>query len=165
MDYIPYLRDILLTQLHEGSQDSINRVVSTLDDCEISREDLTESMEHFQMTDIHRLSYTKDIDSKTKSALTRMYNKQAHRAQGLAEGSSFSASKSKKKKGPSSAAAEEDTLEDAEGINAEDDDDDDDNDVSKFIKTNKPAAESKKSTAGSSSSAKRKPAKGKGKAR
>ena len=50
-------------------------MIVLLDECEITREDLTESMESFKFPGVKRHSYS-DVDSKAKMAFTRMYDVQ-----------------------------------------------------------------------------------------
>lgn len=51
---------------------NIHEVIRLLDECEITREDLTESMESFKFPGVKRRSYL-ELDSKAKTAFTRMY--------------------------------------------------------------------------------------------
>lgn len=50
----------------------VEEVINLLDECEISREDLTESMESFKFPGVKRHAYS-DLDTKAKTAFTRMY--------------------------------------------------------------------------------------------
>ena len=52
---------------------NIHEVINLLDECEITREDLTESMESFKFPGVKRHSYS-ELDSKAKTAFTRMYD-------------------------------------------------------------------------------------------
>lgn len=51
-------------------------MIGLLDECEITREDLTESMESFKFPGVKRHSYS-ELDSKAKTAFTRMYDAHA----------------------------------------------------------------------------------------
>lgn len=48
----------------------IDEVIELLDSCEISREDLTESMESFKFPGVKRHSYS-ELETKAKTAFTR----------------------------------------------------------------------------------------------
>jgi replication factor C subunit 1 len=54
---------------------NVQEVIELLDECEITREDLTESMESFKFPGVKRHSYS-ELDSKAKTAFTRMYDAQ-----------------------------------------------------------------------------------------
>ncbi len=60
-----------LTKLSDGLKE-IENVIKILDDCEIGKEDLSESFEHFKLPGIERLSYDQ-LDSKLKAAFTRRF--------------------------------------------------------------------------------------------
>ncbi|CAH0479979.1 unnamed protein product [Peronospora belbahrii] len=81
LDYVPYMKEILLIKLLSG-EDNIHEVIGLLDECEITREDLTESMESFKFPGVKRHSYS-ELDSKAKTAFTRMYNKTSHTSQAV----------------------------------------------------------------------------------
>ncbi|GLE00134.1 hypothetical protein PINS_up008861 [Pythium insidiosum] len=141
LDYVPYMKEILLTKLLEG-EDRIQEVVDFLDACEISRDDLTESMESFKLPEVKRLSYAQ-LDTKAKSAFTRLYNKASHKSQAVVEKELLSTTV-KKGRGRAAAAATDDN---EDGLpppsDAEEDSDqggDDDIDLSKFQKKGRGAA-------------------------
>ncbi|KAG3109906.1 hypothetical protein PI124_g10917 [Phytophthora idaei] len=130
LDYVPYMKEILLKKLLLG-EDNIHEVIELLDECEISREDLTESMESFKFPGVKRHSYS-ELDTKAKTAFTRMYNKVSHKSQAVVEavlGSTII------KKGRGKAAA---TKDDESGLpppsDAESEPEEEDVDVSKFQK-------------------------------
>ncbi|KAG2760402.1 hypothetical protein Pcac1_g27692 [Phytophthora cactorum] len=130
LDYVPYMKEILLKKLLSG-EDNIHEVIELLDECEISREDLTESMESFKFPGVKRHSYS-ELDTKAKTAFTRMYNKASHKSQAVVEavlGSTII------KKGRGKAAA---TKDDESGLpptsDAESEPEEEDVDVSKFQK-------------------------------
>ncbi|KDO22543.1 hypothetical protein SPRG_11725 [Saprolegnia parasitica CBS 223.65] len=131
MDYIPFMKEILLTRLLAGDE-SMDEVIDMLDACEISKDDLTESMEHFKFPGVVRHSYA-ELDTKAKSAFTRKYNKGVHKSQALVEANL--AANPAKKKTSKKVAADDDGLGDDDGLMADDgDNDDDDDDVSQFQK-------------------------------
>ncbi|CAK4663576.1 unnamed protein product [Aphanomyces euteiches] len=134
MDYVPYMKEILLTKLLSGDE-SIDQVIEMLDECEISKDDLTESMEFFKLPGVTRHSYT-ELDSKAKSAFTRQYNKVAHKSQALVEADLLAkpAKRTVRK-------ADDDGMDALdEGVNEVDvDEDENDDDVSKFQAKKAPA--------------------------
>lgn len=98
LDYVPYMKEILLKKLLSGEdvrsarfvlqsksaesngllyQQNIQEVIELLDECEITREDLTESMESFKFPGVKRHSYS-ELDTKAKTAFTRMYAASMH---------------------------------------------------------------------------------------
>ncbi|TMW67474.1 hypothetical protein Poli38472_011094 [Pythium oligandrum] len=130
MDYVPFMKEILLTKLLAG-EEHINDVIDLLDSCEISREDLTESMESFKLPGIKRHTYS-ELDTKAKTAFTRLYNKASHKSQGVVE-RELQATTVKKGRGRAAAAVEEDGLPPPSDAESEAEDGDD-VDVSKFQK-------------------------------
>ncbi|KAI9916801.1 hypothetical protein PsorP6_016751 [Peronosclerospora sorghi] len=150
LDYVPYMKEIVLQLLLSG-EDNIKEVITLLDECEISREDLTESMESFKFNGVKRHSYS-ELDSKAKTAFTRMYNKASHKSQAVVE--SVLGSRTVKK-GQGKAVPvidEEDGLRPASDAESEPDEEVE-LDVSKFqkkssggVKRNTPAAKRKKAT-------------------
>lgn len=111
----------------------IAEVIELLDACEISREDLTESMESFKFPGVKRHSYA-ELDTKAKTAFTRQYNKAVHKAQGVVE-SSLGSMTVKKGRGKAAAGPDDDALPPPSDAESEpEDNDDDDIDVSKFQK-------------------------------
>uniref|UniRef100_K3WVL0 Replication factor C subunit 1 n=1 Tax=Globisporangium ultimum (strain ATCC 200006 / CBS 805.95 / DAOM BR144) TaxID=431595 RepID=K3WVL0_GLOUD len=132
MDYVPYMKEILLQKLLSGDE-HIDEVIELLDSCEISREDLTESMESFKFPGIKRHSYA-ELDTKAKSGFTRQYNKAVHKAQGVVE-SALGSTTIKKGRGKAAAIDDDDALPPASDAESEPEgDDDDDIDISKFQK-------------------------------
>lgn len=131
LDYVPYMKEILLTQLASGEDDCISAVIERLDACEISREDLTEAMESFKFPGIKRHSYA-DLDSKAKASFTRSYNKTTHTAQALVE---LALTSGKKTRATVSAPQNEELPipSDAE-TDESDDPNEDDADLSKFMR-------------------------------
>ncbi|KAJ0401845.1 hypothetical protein ATCC90586_008564 [Pythium insidiosum] len=144
LDYVPYMKEILLTKLLEG-EERIEEVVEFLDACEISREDLTESMESFKLPEVKRLSYAQ-LDTKAKSAFTRLYNKASHKSQAVVEKELLSTTV---KKGRGRAAAAPDDTEDglpppSDAEEESDKGEDDEIDLSKFQKKGRGAAAASK---------------------
>lgn len=56
--------------LFSSSLQHVDEVIELLDACEISREDLTESMESFKFPGVKRHSYN-ELETKAKTAFTR----------------------------------------------------------------------------------------------
>ncbi|TYZ66262.1 hypothetical protein PybrP1_008194 [[Pythium] brassicae (nom. inval.)] len=161
MDYVPYMKEILLQKLLSGDE-QIEQVIELLDACEISREDLTESMESFKFPGVKRHSYS-ELDAKAKTAFTRQYNKAVHKAQGVVESSLGSMTVKKGGRGKAAAADDDvDALPPASDAESEPEDGDDDIDVSKFQKKSRGRAAA--ASTGDGSAPKRKGAAAKGKA-
>ncbi|KAG1706715.1 hypothetical protein DVH05_027569 [Phytophthora capsici] len=130
LDYVPYMKEILLKKLLSGD-DNISEVIELLDECEITREDLTESMESFKFPGIKRHSYS-ELDTKAKTAFTRMYNKASHKSQAVVE-SVLGSTTIKKGRGKAAVKDEDNGLPPASDAESEPDDEED-LDVSKFQK-------------------------------
>ncbi|CAI5734318.1 unnamed protein product [Hyaloperonospora brassicae] len=154
LDYVPYMKEILLHRLLSGD-DNFHEVVELLDECEITREDLTESMESFKFPGVKRHSYS-DLDSKAKTAFTRMYNKSFHKSQAIVE-SVLGSSTVKKGRGQASAVKDEENglpvPSDAES------EPDDEVDISKFQKKARSSAKRKTAAATEKKAARKAPAK------
>lgn len=116
LDYIPYLRDILLHILLT-KEDGVDEAIQFFDAVGISKDDFSETFRDLQFTcDDKKLQasladrYDK-IDTKLKTALTKAYNNGNHRSQALVAMQGF-----KKKRGGTGAddAEVEGTTEDME---------------------------------------------------
>ncbi|RLN84281.1 hypothetical protein BBJ28_00026932, partial [Nothophytophthora sp. Chile5] len=123
---------------------NIDEVIELLDECEITREDLTESMESFKFPGVKRHSYG-ELDSKAKSTFTRKYNKAVHKSQAVVE-SALGSTTIKKERGKVAAPAgdEGNGLAPPSDAESEPEVDDDAVDVSKFLK--KPRGGAKRKT-------------------
>ncbi|KAK1940127.1 Replication factor C subunit 1 [Phytophthora citrophthora] len=130
LDYVPYMKEILLKKLLSGD-DNIDEVIELLDECEITREDLTESMESFKFPGIKRHSYS-ELDTKAKTAFTRTYNKASHKSQAVVE-SVLGSTTIKKGRGKAAVKGDDDGLPPPSDAESEPDDEED-LDVSKFQK-------------------------------
>lgn len=153
MDYIPFMKEILLTKLLAGDE-HVQEVIDLLDSCEISREDLTESMESFKLPGIKRHSYS-ELDTKAKTAFTRLYNKASHKSQGVVE-RELAATTIKKGRGRAAAVTEDDQggLPPPSDAESEPEGADDDVDVTKFQK--KPRGRAAAGSGGDAAKSKRK---------
>ena len=118
MDTAELLRDRLLAPLREGGADGAMRTVRLLDELGLSRDDLFEHLAELQWCEqLNRANPYDEIDSKTKSAFTRLYNKQAHKAQALGAMQKVTKGRGRKRK-----------KEDEDGAAPEEDDEDDEDD-------------------------------------
>jgi replication factor C subunit 1 len=86
LDYIPYLRSYLLMILSTRGSDGVEEVVKTLDAYGLSKEDFTETFKEFQFI-IDKDPVLRDgyegLDSKIKTAITKLYNSMEHKSQAL----------------------------------------------------------------------------------
>ncbi|CAI5718729.1 unnamed protein product [Peronospora farinosa] len=156
LDYVPYMKEILLKKLLLG-EDNIHEVINLLDECEITREDLTESMESFKFPGVKRHSYS-ELDSKAKTTFTRMYNKASHKSQAVVE-SVLGSTTIKKGRGKANAVKDEENglrpPSDAES----EPDEEVDLDVSKFQKKPRGGAKRKAPAATGKKAPRKAPAK------
>ncbi|RHZ08609.1 hypothetical protein DYB26_016137, partial [Aphanomyces astaci] len=143
MDYVPYMKEILLTKLLSGDE-STDQVIDMLDACEISKDDLTDSMEFFKLPGVVRHSYA-ELDAKAKGAFTRQYNKVAHKSQAVVEADLVAKPSAKRSLSKKTDDGLTDDLD--EGVNDQDDDDDEEDDVTRFQKAKKATAAAKKAAA------------------
>ncbi|EEY68800.1 replication factor C subunit, putative [Phytophthora infestans T30-4] len=155
LDYVPYMKEILLKKLLSG-EDNIHEVIELLDECEISREDLTESMESFKFPGVKRHSYS-ELDTKAKTAFTRMYNKASHKSQAVVE-AVLGSTTIKKARGKTAVAKD-----DGSGLpppsDAESEPEEEDVDVSKFQKKPRGGAKRKAPAATAKKAPRKTPAK------
>uniref|UniRef100_H3GWA8 Replication factor C subunit 1 n=1 Tax=Phytophthora ramorum TaxID=164328 RepID=H3GWA8_PHYRM len=156
LDYVPYMKEILLKKLLSG-EENIHEVIELLDECEITREDLTESMESFKFPGVKRHSYS-ELDSKAKTAFTRMYNKASHKSQAVVE-SVLGATTIKKGRGKAATSkADDNGLPPASDAESEPDDEEE-LDVSKFQKKPRGGAKRKAPAAAAKKAPRKAPAK------
>ncbi|POM67739.1 Replication factor C subunit [Phytophthora palmivora] len=156
LDYVPYMKEILLKKLLSG-EDNIHEVIDLLDECEITREDLTESMESFKFPGVKRHSYS-ELDSKAKTAFTRMYNKASHKSQAVVE-SVLGSTTVKKGRGKAAAVKDEENGLPPPSDAESEPDDEEDLDVSKFQKKSRGGAKRKAPTAAGKKAPRKAPAK------
>jgi replication factor C subunit 1 len=84
MGYLPLLRDkfeFFLFQSQDGP--SITETIALMDEYGLDRDDLMENLDEFNMNPFARKF--SDLDSKSKSAFTREYNKGVHKSQALVD--------------------------------------------------------------------------------
>ena len=90
-------------------------MIDTLDDCNLSREEFTELLDHFQLPNVPRLSYAA-VDPKVKKTFTLKYNKASHSSQLLVEAQLLKGGKKRKV-----VKKEEDDEGEEEEVNDDDD--------------------------------------------
>jgi len=140
MEYVPYVRSMLLKPLQTKGAEGVDECITMLDAYGFSKDDLGESMRELGFIkegDPVLKDHFSDLDPKVKSALTRSYNATGHRAQALVAEQGFKKSRGR---GGGGGGGDDDamahTTEDlsaARDIN-DDDDDDDVGDVAAFAK-------------------------------
>jgi replication factor C subunit 1 len=164
LHYVPVLRGMLLHSLLTNDTDGVNEAIELLDAYGLSKDDFMENMKELQIGP--STAYDK-IDSKMKGALTREFNKTAHKSQALVH----DIQATKTKRGKTAAPTDEEALEgDAEEAVEEEEVEEEDEDVSMFMKKSKSRASASsgkaaKASSASSSSKAAASSKGKGKAR
>jgi hypothetical protein len=92
LDYVPYLKTHLLDMLKKEGSDGAEGVVKILDAYGLSKDDFTETLKELQLTiDKDKVLRDRfdDLDSKMKTALTKLYNALEHRSQALVSGQVF----------------------------------------------------------------------------
>ena len=140
LDYIPFLRHRLLDILQKKGNDGAQEVVDMLDAYGLSKEDFSESLKDLQMIakddKLLRDRY-EDLDSKIKTALTKLYNAQEHKSQALV--ASQGMSKKAKRDTTSSDMGFEDGDDDDGFQDNSDTKNDDVGDVAAFLKNKKKA--------------------------
>lgn len=147
LEYVPYLRSVLLHQLLSKGADGVGEVLSILDSYGLSKEDFSDSLKELQFVfekDPKLPDRYEAIESKVKAALTREYNNTEHKSQALVSAQALKkGKKSAGGRGGSGYGDEEDedalgTIEDLEAAREEVEEGDDDvGDVSEFIKKQK----------------------------
>ena len=141
LEYAPYLRERLLTTVLDETQPArVQATVDLLDSYGLSKDDFTDSLKDLSFATVPKKGETKAplipcryelMDTKLKTALTRLYNSTDHRSQALAPQITGA-----KKKGKASAADDEAALlgDDDDVAAADDERDDEDADIQAFVK-------------------------------
>ncbi|KAG2373090.1 hypothetical protein C9374_012822 [Naegleria lovaniensis] len=119
LDYLPLLSKTLLTPLLEGGKDNVDETIEAMDEYQISRDELEfmcelTTFKGKNVSDTHK-DWFSQVDSKTKTALTKQYNK-VHK--GFNKVTAAMASHSEK---------------DDEELNSGDEDEEDDIQLDKFV--------------------------------
>jgi len=139
LDYGQVLRNHIIAPLVKEGAEGVDKAVTNMGDYSLLREDLDGLLEVTQWPD--KPDPLRSVDSKTKAAFTRKYNKE-----GVALPYSIATTVSKKKGGGG-----EDMMMGEEGDEAEEEDDDGDNvEKDASIKMKKAKAPAKKDESGSS---------------
>jgi replication factor C subunit 1 len=117
LGYLPAIRDQFVNLMMPlgGDGPNVEDAIGLMDDYGLDRDDIFENIDEFVLD--RKTKRFADLDSKTKSAFTREYNKGVHKSQALIEEQGAPSRKRKK-------IVEEDD-EDNEGEDNGDDDDDD----------------------------------------
>jgi len=117
LGYLPAIRDQFVNLMMPlgGDGPNVEGAIGLMDDYGLDRDDIFENIDEFVLD--RKTKRFADLDSKTKSAFTREYNKGVHKSQALIEEQGAPSRKRKK-------IVEEDD-EDNEGEDNGDDDDDD----------------------------------------
>jgi replication factor C subunit 1 len=141
MGYLPLLRDkfeYLLFRNQDGP--SITEVIALMDEYGLDRDDLMENLDEFNMNSFARKF--SDLDSKSKSAFTREYNKGVHKSQALVDEQGVVTRKRKK------VSDDEDIEEDGQESD-DNDEEEDEEEIKKMFQKNakksKGGAKAKKS--------------------
>jgi replication factor C subunit 1 len=134
MEYVPYLRRRLLTELsaagEEGSSGGggAQKCIALLDSYGLSRDDFMENLRELQFISPEPRPGSMDLkdayeglDSKVKAAFTRLYNTTVHASQALVAAQAMSGKSRKKAGGGGDEDAEGGTTEDLEAARAVDD--------------------------------------------
>lgn len=163
LEYVPYLRSKLLKTLVQDNETGggVEEAINMLDAYGLNRDDFMETFKEMQFV-LEKDAVLRDnydvVDTKSKTAFTRLYNSGEHRSQALVSAAGVDV---KKKKATKLADADDDDLEglgldEGEDNNKEDSNDEDDNDVSMFVKKSKGSklTASNKASAASTTAAK-----------
>lgn len=95
LGYLPMIRQRLVDLMmpSDGSEPNVEEAIAFMDEYGLDRDDLFENIDEFVMDDAKKFA---DIDSKSKSAFTREYNKSVHKSQALIEEQGVATRKRKK---------------------------------------------------------------------
>jgi len=124
LSYVPFLRQRFLSQLKFSKDEDRNAVaIQLMDDYGLDRDDVFENLDEFTMEP--KGPKIADIDSKSKSAFTREYNKGSHKSQALVE---EQGAPKKTKKGSGNAAVDPDDPDaiDDDAVESEEEDQEED---------------------------------------
>jgi replication factor C subunit 1 len=138
MEYVPYLRKRLLTELagDEGAGGGAQKCIALLDSYGLSRDDFMENLRELQFISPEPRPGAMDLkdafeglDSKVKAAFTRMYNTTTHSSQALVAAQAMSGRSRKKAGGGGDEDAEGGTTEDLDAARAVDDEEGEDEEI------------------------------------
>ena len=119
LGYLPAIRDqfVSLMMPNDGNGPNVEEAIGLMDDYGLDRDDIFENIDEFVLD--RKAKKFADLDSKTKAAFTREYNKGVHKSQALIEEQGAPTRMRKK-------IVEEDDEDNEEEDNGDDDGDDDD---------------------------------------
>jgi replication factor C subunit 1 len=123
--YLPVLRDRFLKLFKSDEEGASAQAIALMDEYGLSREDIMEKLDEFQMGKVEG-SFA-DLDSKQKAAFTREYNQGSHKSQALVAeqggGSKTKKTGGKRERDPADLDAidEDDVEEESDGEDAEED--------------------------------------------
>jgi replication factor C subunit 1 len=85
--YLPVFRERFLTyfQGNDRSEEANEAVIELMDEYGLSREDVMEKLDEFQLAKKGEGNSFADLDSKQKAAFTRRYNQGSHKSQALVD--------------------------------------------------------------------------------
>lgn len=141
MGYLPLLRDTFEYLLFRSQNDSsITETIALMDEYGLDRDDLMENLDEFNMNPLARKF--SDLDSKSKSAFTREYNKGVHKSQALVDEQGVVTRKRKK-------VSDDEDNEDEGGESDTNEEEEDEEEIKKMFQKNakksKGGAKAKKS--------------------
>lgn len=126
--YLPFFRQRFLHMLKFSADDNRNaEAIQLMDSYGLDRDDVFENLDEFKMDS--KAPKISDIDSKSKAAFTREYNKMAHKSQALVD---EQGAPSKKKKKASIEDNEDPDAIDDDAVAGDDEDDDEEEDLEKL---------------------------------
>ena len=97
--YLPVFRERFMTLFQEdASEAAIDAAIGIMDEYGLSREDVMEKLDEFQVAKKGEVTLFADLDSKQKAAFTRRYNQGSHKSQALVQ-EEFGSTKLKKSGG------------------------------------------------------------------
>jgi replication factor C subunit 1 len=152
LGYVPALRSRFISLMMDKEGAKTDETIGLMDEYGLDRDDLFENLDEFSL-DPKAIKFSNALDSKSKAAFTREYNKRAHKSQALVEEQGAS---KKRKTSPVSTDADEraeaeelDAVNDDKDLTSRDDDGDKDemdtDDVmAMFKKKGKSSAKGKK---------------------
>ena len=122
LGYIPALRQGFLKLMLDKNGARMEEVINIMDEYGLDRDDIFEKLDEFNLD--KKAEKFSDVDSKTKAAFTREYNKGSHKSQALVEEQGVS--KKKKSSGANGASETKDPdAIDEDGTGGDEDEEDD----------------------------------------
>ena len=122
LGYIPALRQEFLKLMNDKDGAKMEELISIMDEYGLARDDVFEKLDEFNLD--KKAEKFSDIDSKTKAAFTREYNKRSHKSQALVEEQGVSKKKKSSGGNGSSEMKDPDAI-DEDGAGGDEDEEDD----------------------------------------